>query len=635
MTWPRLRGRGPAIRRSATWVLAGLLAVLLPPAHAHASPTLHVQVEQALRETGTPGAVWATVDRDGRIHADAAGLRHAPSAARMRVDDKVHVGSVTKTLIATGLLQLASAGRVDLDAPLVRYLPGLVLRNPSPATPVRVRHLLDHTAGLDDMRLWQLFSTRATPDSPLSDAFTRDPSVLALRSRPGARASYSNMGYTLAAMVIESVTGERYEDWLDRELLRPLGMTDSTFHFRTQTRSPSLDTPDVDARVIPSLHDADPRLAWGHLDIHTPAPALPVYLRPAGQFTTTARDLAVFARFLLGDGRVDGRLLVRTDLLRAMGNATTTQAARAGLQAGYALGLRRRDRHGVVGLCHDGSVVGFHAMLCLFPEARGGGRAFVTVQNVDGDGVDTARFDALLIRALDIPFPPPVPAQAAPADVRAWEGYYVPAPNRFAAFAYLDYIFDRSHLSWDGAAFRLAPLQGPVRTLSPAGGRRLVAHDRRTPSHVLMIDADDGRLLGDGMRTWRRVDVRTHGLVAASLVFGLAGLLWFLVVVPVRALVGRERLRAPGVAAAWLLAAPAPAFLLQSYVQLGDRTVASLALYAATAALPALMAWQAWRSLRHRDGLARGRVSLVAALAVLQWCAVLIAWDMLPFALWR
>ena len=60
-----------------------------------------------------------------------------------------------------------------------------------------------------------------------------------------------------------------------------------------------------------------------------------------------------------------------------------------------------------------------------------------------------------------------------------------------------------------------------------------------------------------------------------------------------------------------------------------------MALYAVTAALPLLMLWQAWRSAQRREGLARGGVNLVAALLVLQWCAALAGWAMLPFALWR
>lgn len=601
----------------------GLLAALLFPLALAAAPgmtALHADMERALQEEGITGAVWATVDSDGEIRTGAAGLSNVVTGGALAPDSKVHVGSVAKLLLATGVLQLVSAGRVDLDAPLGRYLPGLKFDNPWPDQPVRVRHLLDHTAGLDDMRLWQVFSTQPTPDSPLLDAFTRDPSVLAIRSQPGSRFSYSNMGYTLAAMVIEAVTRERYEVWLDRELLRQLGMRDSTFRFTTQLGP-----------------GADPRLAWGHLDIASPAPAMPVYLRPAGQFTTTARDLALFGKFIMSDGRVEGRTIVTPELLLAMGRASTTDAARAGLQVGYALGLGRRDRHGVVGLCHGGEVVGFRAMLCLFPNQQDtrGGKAFVIVLNKDGDGANTGRFDALMAKALAIPSSPAAQPAPAPRDVADWQGRYVPAPNRFASFRYVDFLFDSPRLAWDGAVLRFSPVQGPVRALMPAGGMTFTANDRTIASHVLLRGEGGERLISEGQRTYRKVHAAQYGLVAASLAFGLLGLLWFGLVVPARAIVRREPVRVPGVIAAVLLLLPIPLFLLQSYTQLGDRTVASVALYGVTAALPLLMLWQAWRSLRHREGLADGRVNLVAALLVLQWCAVLVGWGMLPLALWR
>lgn len=609
------------------WLLAAMVAVwaLALPA-ARAAPrvdgalALQPQIERALREEGLTGAVWAMVDTEGAIRTGAAGFNNAVSGEAMLPDSKLHVGSVAKSLLATGVLQLVSAGRVDLDAPLGRYLPGLRFDNPWPDQPLRVRHLLDHTAGLDDMRLWQIFSTRPTPDSPLRNAFTRDPSVLAIRSRPGSRFSYSNMSYTLAAMVIEAVTRERYEAWLDRELLRPLGMRDSTFRFTTQ--------------IGPG---ADPRLAWGHLDIASPAPAMPVYLRPAGQFTTTARDLALFGKFIMSDGRVEGRTIVTPELLRAMGRASTTDAARAGLQVGYALGLGRRDRHGVVGLCHGGDVVGFRAMLCLFPDQQGtrGGKAFVIVLNMDGDGANTGRFDALMAKALAIPSPPAAQPAQAPRDVADWQGRYVPAPNRLASFRYVGFLFDSPRLGWDGKVLRFSPVQGPVRALMPAGGMTFNANDRTIASHVLLRGEGGERLLSDGLRTYRRVPAALYWLVAASLAFGLIGLLWFLLGAPTRAILRREPVLVPGVIAAGLLVLPPPLFLLQSYTQLGDRTAASVALYGVTAALPLLMLWQAWRSACRNEGLANGRVNLVAALLVLQWCAVLVGWGMLPLALWR
>ena len=604
------------------WLMALLLALAWPAAGAPAddSAALQREVETVLREEGMAGAVWALVDADGATRTGAAGTANAANGEAMSPDRKVLVGSIAKSLVATGLLALASDGRVDLDAPVGRYLPGLAFDNPWPDAPVRVRHLLDHTAGLDDARLWQIFSTQATPDTPLREAFERDPSVLGLRSRPGSQFSYSNMGYTLAAMVIESVTGERYETWLDRELLKPLGMRDSTF-----------------ALVSQQGPRADPRLAWGHLDRETPAAALAVYLRPAGQLSTTAQDLARYARFLMGDGRVDGRTLVRTDLLRAMGQPGTTDAARAGLQVGFALGLVRRDHHGVVGLCHGGDVVGFHAMLCLLPDASGvpARHAFVVVENTDCDGRDCGRFDALMVRALaPAPTPATTPARA-PDDVARWQGRYVPAPNRMASFRYLDHLFYSPQLAWDGRVLQLSPLQAPARTLVPAGGRLFIASDRSIASHALLRGQGGEYLFSDGQRTYRLVNPVAYWLMAASLAAGLLGLAWFALAVPLRALLRREPVAVPGVAAVLLLALPVPLFLLQSYTQLGERTAGSIALYAVTAALPLLMAWQAWRSIRRREGLVRGRINLAAALLVLQWCAVLLAWGMLPFALWR
>ena len=240
-----------------------------------------------------------------------------------------------------------------------------------------------------------------------------------------------------------------------------------------------------------------------------------------------------------------------------------------------------------------------------------------------------------MVEALGLPPARMEPSQTPPRDVDAWTGRYVPAPNRMAQFAYADFLFDSVTLAWDGRSLHYTRGQRPARMLTPSGGARFVADDRRSASHVLLTGAGGERLVSDGLRTHRKVHPAAYWSVAASLALGLLGLAWFLLVVPVRALLGREPLLVPGVLGSALLVLPLPLFLLQSYIQLGDRTAASLSLYATTAALPALMLWQVWQSCRARQGLARGRFNLLAALMVLQWCAVLAAWDMLPFALWR
>lgn len=108
----------------------------------------------------------------------------------------------------------------------------------------------------------------------------------------------------------------------------------------------------------------------GHLEQGATEPASPSYVWPAGQFTTTAADMARLARFLMSDGRLAGKMFIDMDLLWAMGEPAGTEAAIAGLTVGYGLGLRTIDRHGVVAKYHGGSTIGFRAMLCLLPETR-------------------------------------------------------------------------------------------------------------------------------------------------------------------------------------------------------------------------------------------------------------------------
>lgn len=328
-----------------------LLALLLfsPQLHAASNPATNLapQVAALLREQGLEGAVWTTLDAHGAAGASDAGSSNS-SNRPMRVDHRVQVGSVAKTVLAAGLLRLVSQGRLGLDTPVSALLPGMAFDNQWEASdPVRIRHLLDHSAGLDDARLWQVFSMQPKADTPLAAAFPPGRGLLRVRHRPGTRFSYSNMGYTLLGMVIERIAGQPYERYLDAALLAPLGMHDSSFGFVTQA--------------------GDPGLAMGHVEYGVVHPALPSYLRPAGQFTTTAADMGRFARFLMGDGSIGGAPFIDPQLLRRMGEPHATEAARAGLQVGYGLGLRKLDRHGALAKCHSGNTIGFRAMLCLFP----------------------------------------------------------------------------------------------------------------------------------------------------------------------------------------------------------------------------------------------------------------------------
>lgn len=592
-------------------LLAWMLLALCATARTATACDLQCSLDRLLKEEQLAGAVYGVMDGEKTV-LGAAGFADYQAQLPMRADSRVHIGSVTKTVLALGVLRLASQGRVDLDAPLEVLLPAVTLDNPWKAkSPVTLRHLLDHTSGLDDLRLWHLFSRRSAPRALLIDAFA-DRRVLRVRVEPGTRFSYSNMGYTLAGMVIEAVTRERYESWLDRELLRPLGMNDSTFEFVTQTGA-----------------GADPRLAWGHFEDFSRAEAHPVAVRPAAQFTTTAGDMMKLARFLMGDGRVADAFFVDASLLDQMARARTPASA-AGLESGYALGLARRDRHGAVGNCHLGNIIGYRASLCLYPEHR---KAFFIVLNSDSETARYARFDELFTRSLQVQATVTAPLAAHPASME-WQGRYVLTPARFEQFRYLDLLFESVDATANTVGLTLKTLGGEPQRLLPVGPGLFRAADRTHASHVLMI-SDGQSLISDGTRTLQRVSGLRFVANWLSLVLGVAGLLTLVLMIPWRAWRRGETLLQPAsLACALLLLMPA-LFVSQPFLAIGDVTAASVCLYLVTAMLPLLMATQVIWAWRSRARLKSWVVHGVAAALVLQWCVVLFAWDLLPLALWR
>jgi len=155
---------------------------------------LNQDIEKLLLEQKLTGAVWTIVDSNG-ITTDCAGLKNAESKESFKPSDKVHVGSIAKTILAVGVLHLATEGKINLDESVSKYLTDTKFINKWNATnPVTIRHLLNHTSGLEDLRLWQMFSMKASPTDDLEYAFTKNPFVLKIRTRPGRMFSYSNMG---------------------------------------------------------------------------------------------------------------------------------------------------------------------------------------------------------------------------------------------------------------------------------------------------------------------------------------------------------------------------------------------------------------------------------------------------------
>ena len=198
--------------------------------------------EQSLSQLVAAGAPGATllVRRGDRTTLLARGFADTATKKRMRPGDSFRIGSLTKTYVATVLLQLAEEGRLSLDDPVTRFLPGLVPGGDK----ITIRQLLNQTSGLFDYEkdprvlapyLAGNLAYRWAPRKLVRIAVSHRPLFT-----PGTRWSYSNTNYILAGLIVEAATGATLGQVLDRRLFRPLRLRHTAF----QT-SPRMPVPDA------------------------------------------------------------------------------------------------------------------------------------------------------------------------------------------------------------------------------------------------------------------------------------------------------------------------------------------------------------------------------------------------------
>jgi len=596
-------------------VILILLLFLSNISVAQDNETLDEKLKKAVTNENLTGAVWSTIS-DDIVTTGAIGLKNADTKEILKNDDRVLVGSVTKTLIASGILRLASQGKLDIETPVYKILPNIPFDNPwTEDNPVTIRDLLNHTSGIEDSRFWQVFSTKATPSTPLEYIFSKNPSVLKVITRPGTRFSYSNMGYSFLGLIIEKTTRQSYETYLDKNLLVPLGMKNSTFQFTTQKGV-----------------NIDPYLAMGHFDDGTTQENLPMFLRPAGQFTTTAKDMGIFAKFLMSDGTVNGKSFIDKVFLNQMGNPKSTESYKNGLKSGYQFGLSYRDRYGVVGKFHRGNTIGYRATFYLFPEQK---KAFFISFNTDSENANYEKFNTIFINHLGITKHEKQKTKdnLAPS-FKAFDGYYKMNPVRFKMFAYLDLLFNSIKVKLEYDKLVIKSIQKEDYDLLPVGDNLFRKKDRVKASHVFYKN-DYTPMMSDGLVTYEKVSPFYLGLLWLSFILGLIGIIiilfrGFYLLFQKQLFKRNQIITLPFLSIIGLLI-PLPFLLNQSFLNLGDFTFANVLLAIVTGILPLAMIFGS-RKIYKNKALT---IDIAGTLFILQWTLVLIYWGVFPFRLWH
>ncbi|MFD1772142.1 serine hydrolase domain-containing protein [Sphingobacterium suaedae] len=576
------------------------------------------KITQLLQEQGLSGAVYTLVDSDS-ISYFGSGLKNVKTGEKLHRDDKVHVGSITKTVLAIGVLRLATEGRLHIDDPIEKYMPHLPIRNPwADSHAVTIRHLLDHTSGLGDIRLWHFFSTSCNPDTPLQEFYARTPEVLRIQTKPGTIFSYSNMGYTILGILIEAIVHEPYEDYLDRSVLKPIGLKHSTFHFVSQSK--------------------DRTLSMGHFEDGSIAPAMPIYVRPAGQFTTTAHDMGILLRFMLHRGRLGSDAFIRQEFMDMFGVPTQTIAAKYGLKHGYAFGAVSRDRHGVVGIAHSGNTIGFRAMYYLFPEHN---KAFFIAHNMDSEQADYEVFNKVLINKL---LPMRTVGRRYPnkpfsrVETTKWDGYYVPVVTRIEPMGLLDMLTKYVQVTYTPEGLVLTPFQKQGLVLTTADNRLFRTIDKVDASHLFYVDAYGQHYLSTGIQTWQKVKGWQIGGVIIRCFLGSVACLIVLFLGSYRVLKPQSRGRRTPILYCFLglLLVLVSGILLSmnELTQIGDRNVSTCMVYFSTLTLPVATCMSLFAYAK-KLGTGIKSLGFWAVLLVAQFVLLLWEYGLIPLATWR
>ena len=255
--------------------------------------------------------VGVAFDRSGEIASFAEGIADPQSGRRVTPDDPVRVASVSKLVVAIGVMKLVEQGRLDLSSDVSRWL-GWRLRNPAfPDRPITLGMLLSHTGSVREHD-----DDYAIPLGSSLQATMADPRNWASHHGPGDNYfSYANMNFPIVGSIVERVTGERFDIWMRREVLEPMKL-DACFNWPTCSDAAVARAVELDDLSGKPLKD----------DLHGRRPACPIQVAdgapcdlsrwrlgengalfaPQGGLRISARGLARVGRMLLNGGELDG-----------------------------------------------------------------------------------------------------------------------------------------------------------------------------------------------------------------------------------------------------------------------------------------------------------------------------------------
>lgn len=342
----------------------GLLPAFLDDLPAKVDlPTVKQRLSEAARSTlgnfQVPSISLALVKGDQIVWKEAFGYQNLSHHFPADADTAYITGSILKVVVATALMQQVDAGKLDLDAPVNKYLNGLQIPNPfEKDQPLTTRHLLSHHGGVPNgaqmVSLWRR-------ELPLSlDEVVRK--RVRVTRKPGEAFQYSNYGFALNGYLLAQLQGVPFERALSKSLLEPLDMKATVFE-----PAPAM----LENLAVPYANSGLERkvapTAFMRLDVY-----------PAGDAFSTPADMARFLIPHLNEGKYQGKQILSAKAVKEM---ATPQFAAKDARSGQGLGWMINTIRGRKLLWHNGAVPGFYTYIAINPDKKSGAVLFCNKYN--------------------------------------------------------------------------------------------------------------------------------------------------------------------------------------------------------------------------------------------------------------
>lgn len=318
---------------------------------------IDAHVETQMREARIPGVALGITRGNQIVHLRGFGVADR-SGRPVTPQTPFIIGSLSKSFTALAVMQLVEEGKIELEAPVQRYIPWFSVADPYASTRITVRHLLYHTSGIpNNTGLWVAAGTGETK----LEQRIREMNSIALAHPPGTTFEYSNANYMLLGLLVQTVSGQSYEAYVPQHIFTPLSMQNS---FVSQSEA--------------MQHGMATGYRWW---FGVPFPADVPYLQdalPAGYIISSAEDMTRFLIVNLNEGRYGN-----VSVLSPTGIAELHRpAVKAGGEDYYGMGWVIGSASGTPILTHSGDAANFHADMFLVPGKQWGIVVLTNVANM-------------------------------------------------------------------------------------------------------------------------------------------------------------------------------------------------------------------------------------------------------------